>query len=77
MDKSTLDILKESEDKEVWIRLYEKTKLYIATTSLMSTTKEGIQRRNNWIECLNYLQNMLKDKEIKDKNMDFLTMKKK
>jgi parvulin-like peptidyl-prolyl isomerase len=75
--KSEAKALKDLEGAEFLVRMLEKMKLEISVKSLMSTTKEGIQRRNNWIETLNYIQSFLQERPTKEKKIDFLTMKKK
>jgi len=61
---------------EQFFKLINKIRLHITATSLMATTPQAIQRRNNWIECLSYLEKQAKQYGKAKNKVDFLTMEK-
>ena len=75
LSQDDIMFLKEIDDEQQLSRIYEKVKRKISDASLMSNTKEGIQRMNNWIECLEFLQKECSKATGGEEKKNYLTMK--
>ena len=76
LTKSDLEKFKSLDKEQRLSNLCEKMKFSIIAATLNIGTQEGLQRMNNWVECLEFIQAKCKE-SLKKGEIDYRTGKKK